>query len=328
MTAAPTRNGRLRILALVLVFGAAAGLPAAAADGDGRFVIRPPYAPAPESVTNDQVPQGLVTEFTMDSTESAVFPTDVLTGEPFTRGVAVYVPAQYQPGAEAPFMVVQDGVSFYRWAMVPVLDNMIAAGTLPVMVAVFVDPGPDGGPTEGERSHEYDRVTDDYLTFVETELLPRVEQETGVSLTDDPNGRGAMGGSSGGAAAFTMGWFGPDKYRRILTYSGSFVTLQPTADYPEGAWAYHERLVAESPAKPLRVFLAASEYDYDMNDDSERRRNWHAANEAMTAALAARGYHVRYLYAEGAEHVDYAVLQQTLPETLRWLWQGYPELPR
>ena len=47
----------------------------------------------------------------------------------------------------------------------------------------------------------------------------------------------------------------------------------------------------------------------------------------MAAALAAQGYEYRYVYAKGAEHVDYAVLQATLPDTLRWLWAGYPVAP-
>ena len=121
-----------------------------------------------------------------------------------------------------------------------------------------------------------------------------------------------------------MGWFRPDKHRRILTYSGSFCNLHANATYPNGVWGYHESLIASSPAKPLRVALSASQYDLDMNTDTEQMRNWVAANEAMAAALAATGYEYRYVYAKGAYHVDFGVLRQTLPETLRWLWQGYP----
>jgi enterochelin esterase-like enzyme len=311
-------------LSTLLLFATWDSSLAEATDGDGRFVISPPYEPAPEVIANEQVPQGAIHEFTMESADSAIYPKDVATGEPFTRNVSVYIPAQYQPGTEAPFMVVQDGVSFYQSNMVPVLDNMIHSGTLSVMIVIFVEPGPNGGPTEGQRSYEYDSVSDDYVNFVETELLPKVTQDYGVTLTDDPDGRAAMGGSSGGAAAFTMGWFRPDKYRRILTYSGSFCNLQPNAAHPNGAWEYHERLIAESEQKPLRVALSASEADFDMNADGEKRRNWVEANEAMAAALAAKGYAYRYVYAEGAGHVDFGVLQQTLPETLRWLWEGYP----
>lgn len=305
---------------LLLLGGAGAGL---AGEGDGRFVVSPPFAAAPEVVPNYEIPQGTLHEFSMESVDSAIYPRDVQTGEPFSRAVAVYVPAQYQPGSAAPFMVVMDGVSYFL-SIAPVLDNLIHAGALPALIAVFVEPGPNGGVDEGQRSVEYDTLSEDWVTFVETELLPRVEQETGVTLTDDPDGRAAMGGSSGGAAAFTMGWFRPDLYRRILTISGSFTDLQVSAAYPEGAWAYHARLIPESAAKPLRVALSAGESDFNLNDETHDRRDWLAANEAMAAALAAKGYAYRYAYAENAEHVDFAVLEQTLPDTLRWLWQGYP----
>ena len=53
-------------------------------------------------------------------------------------------------------------------------------------------------------------------------------------------------------------------------------------------------------------------------------RNWKDANDGMAAALADAGYHHRYVYALQGEHIDFGVLQQTLPDTLRWLWQGYP----
>ena len=44
----------------------------------------------------------------------------------------------------------------------------------------------------------------------------------GITLTSDPEGRAAMGGSSGGCAAFTMAWCRPDLFRRVLTYSGKY----------------------------------------------------------------------------------------------------------
>jgi iron(III)-enterobactin esterase len=293
-------------------------------DGDGNYVISPPYAPAPETFVDENVPQGTVNTFTWSSEESAIFPTDIVTGMPFTRDVSVYVPQQYVAGTAAPFMVVQDGVNFYQSTMVPTLDNLIAAGKLPVMIAIFVEPGPSTDIPVGQRSVEYDTVSDAYARFIDDELIPKVETDYGVTLTTDPEGRGAMGGSSGGSAAFTMGWFRTEGYHRILTYSGSFCDLQPTTEYPHGAWSYHESLIAESDAKPLRVFLAVGENDFNWNDDTSMMRNWIDANEAMADALAAKGYHYRYVYAEGSEHIDYNVLQQTLPETLQWLWQGYP----
>jgi hypothetical protein len=43
----------------------------------------------------------------------------------------------------------------------------------------------------------------------------------------------------------------------------------------------------------------------------------------MAAALKAKGYPYRFVYAEGARHTDANVIYQTLPQALQWLWQGY-----
>lgn len=296
----------------------------ASGDGDGDYTISPPWTAAPETMVNDNVPHGTVGMFTMMSTDSMVYPTDFATGMPFTRDVAVYVPNQYVPGTEAPFIVVQDGIDFYESTMVPVLDNLIAAKKLPVMIAIFVEPGPNEDTPLGERSFEYDSVSDTYWTFVETELLPTVETSYAVKLTKDPEGRAAMGGSSGGAAAFTLGWFHPESYHRILTYSGSFCDLQPSPAHPHGAWEYHESLIASTPAKPLRVALEVGGMDLDWNTDMDMMRKWDVANKAMASELKKKGYHYRFVFAEGADHIDAGVLAQTLPETLLWVWKGYP----
>lgn len=291
---------------------------------EGDFTISAPFTPAPEITPSPSAPVGTVYDLTIPSSDSAIYPTSHATGLPFDRAVSTYVPQQYVPGTPAPFMVVQDGITFYRDTMVPVLDGMIDARRLPVMIVIFVEPGPNEDTPVGERSWEYDSVSDTYVRFVETELLPRVAAEHGLTFTSDPEGRAAMGGSSGGAAAFTMGWHRPDLYHRILTYSGSFCDLQPSAEHPHGAWDYHESLIGSLPVLPLRVFLEVGDRDLDWNDATTTRRNWEDANQRMAAALAARGYHHRFVHALGAEHVDYGVLTQTLPETLAWLWEGYP----
>ena len=84
-------------------------------DTDGNFVIGPPYTPAPELTVKEGVPQGTVHEFTMDSKDSKIYPGIARSQPgavvPYTRQVAVYVPAQYVAGTPAPFIVAQDGMS-------------------------------------------------------------------------------------------------------------------------------------------------------------------------------------------------------------------------
>ena len=143
---------------------------------------------------------------------------------------------------------------------------------------------------------------------------------TGTAVT---NGLSGAGGN--GAAAFTMAWFRPDLYRRVLTYSGTYVNQQSprNPESPHGAWEYHENLIPKSEPKPLRVWLEVSENDNGSKRDEASLHNWVMANERMAAALKAKGYHYRYVFAKAAGHTDGKVTRQTLPEALEWLWQGY-----
>jgi enterochelin esterase-like enzyme len=161
---------------------------------------------------------------------------------------------------------------------------------------------------------------------VESEVLPRVESECHVKLTRDPEARATMGCSSGAACAFTMAWYRPDLYRRVLSYSGTYVNQQwpANAETPHGAWEYHEHLIPQSPAKPIRIWMEVSDRDLlNPNVMRDDMHDWVLANEKMAKAFAAKGYHYQFVFARNATHCDGAVKLQTLPEALEWLWKDY-----
>lgn len=315
---------------------------------DGDFVIGPAYELAPEWTPRPGAPAGVVHAFTMESRDSHIYPgirrleneitrrrdafgNRIAAAEheqsepaPYTRTVWVYVPRQYAAGTPAPFIVAQDGYHYLN-RLPRLLDNLIAAGRAPAMVAILVDSG--GGDAQGsQRGLEYDTLSGRYCDFIEWEVLPRVAAETGVALTRDPAGRATMGVSSGAACAFTMAWFHPERYRRVLSYSGTYVNQQSPAnpDSPRGAWEYHARLIPQAERKPLRVWLEAGEEDLHAGDPEETWRNWPLANRRMAAALAAKGYPYRFTFSLGARHADPRVLEQTLPAALEWLWRDFP----
>jgi len=300
---------------------------AAGADAEGDFVIGPNYTNAPELMIKAGVPCGMLHQFTMNSEDSKIYPgiaknqTGVV---PYQRQVCVYVPQQYVAGTPAPFIVVQDGMS-YTNRLPAILDNLIHQGRLPVMIAVMINSG--GGDAQGsQRGLEYDTVSDKYTTFIETEALPRIAKDYNVGFTRDPEGRATMGCSSGAAAAFTMAWFRPDLYRRVLSYSGTFVNQQSplNPDSPHGAWEYHENFISKSAPKPIRIWLHVSEQDLGFQRDEGSLHNWVLANQRMAAALKAKGYHYRYVFSKESQHCDGKVKDDTLPDALTWLWQGYP----
>src|SRR5581483_4024973 len=134
-------------------------------------------------------------------------------------------------------LVSQDALGAHNSTLLPtILDNMIAEHRLPVMVAVFARSG--GGDDRGsERGLEYDSLSGKFADFIESELLPRVARDYHVTFTEDPDARATIGGSSGGTAAFTMAWFHPERYHRILTYTATFTNNQWPEDpaRPHGA---------------------------------------------------------------------------------------------
>jgi enterochelin esterase-like enzyme len=309
-------------------------------DADGNFIIGPTHVPAPEmSPVADGAPQGTVYKFTISSTDSSFYPgiardqpapgASVPPGglggpvtshpQPWTRTVSIYVPKQYVPGTEAPVMITCDGD---RRAF-SVLDHLIPLRKVPAMIVVAIPNG--GGDGQGsERGLEYDTVSGKYSDFVETEILPRVEKVANVKLTRDPEGRAVMGTSSGGSCAMSMAWFHPERYHRVFTFSGTFVNQQWPTDpqYPHGAWAFHETLIPNSPALPLRIFMECGDRDnYNARDGYH---DWVQANENMAKVLAAKGYHYKFVFARGAGHTDRPTIGELYPTALEWLWQGYP----
>lgn len=294
--------------------------------GEGDYTIAPPYMNAPELTPRDNVPKGMVYHFVMESTDSKIYtgiaknaPGQVV---PYHRGVTVYVPSQYVVGTPAPFLVSQDSMG--RGEIPTILDNMIYDHRLPAMVAIMIDSG--GGDAQGsERGLEYDTVSGKYAEFIETEVLPRVTQECHVTFTKNPDGRMTMGGSSGGACAFSMAWYHPDLYHRVLTYSGTYVNQQSplNPESPHGAWEYHEHFIPQSKPKPIRIWMEVGENDIRSHDEEATLHNWVLANQRMAAVLKAKKYHYQYVFAQGAGHVDGRVVRQTLPQALEWVWKGY-----
>lgn len=308
-------------------------------------IIGPAYADPPESVANPAVPQGDIHEFILYSEDSKIYPGIVRVHDMqrdangnymappgglsapgrYERHVYVYIPKQLASGTQAPFMVVQDGRSYVK-RMANIMDNMIAAKRLPPMVLILADSG--GSDAQGsERGLEYDTVSDRYSNWVEQELLPAVSQRYGVSFTTDPEGRATMGGSSGAAAAFTMAWFHPERYHKVLSYSGTFVNQAwpPDPATPRGAWEYHDHLIAKSAKKPIRIWMEVGEKDNRFDNPEATWHNWPLANNRMANVLKNKGYDYRYVFAMGAGHVDGRVVMQTLPAALEWLWRGYPK---
>ncbi len=279
------------------------------------------YQLGPDSYPRDGVAKGEVRgPFTL--------PSNAYPGTQHTYWV--YVPAQYDPKVPASLMVFNDGQAFKNMdgdLRVPnVLDNLIDRRELPVMLAVFINPGrrpdqPEPTPQEwGDRTTnrptEYNTLDDKYARVICDELMPALNKE--FNIAKDPDRRAIGGASSGAIAAFTVAWERPNEFRKVLSLIGSFVNLR-------GGDAY-AGIVRKSEKKPLRIYLQDGRNDNRGtradNPTYDERRDWFLQNVRLMQALSEKGYDLNYSWGIGRHSQKHG--GAILPDMMRWLWRDHP----
>jgi gluconolactonase len=291
-----------------LVIGAIAWLPGANGQQQSSGGGLPPvdYSLTVDSQAQAGVPKGTVTRYVLA-------PGKFFPGTP--HNYQVYVPAQYEAVRPTAFMIFLDGSGYAGDNVrVPVvLDNLIARRDVPVMIAIFIDPGvmpalSDQAQNRYERIFEYDSLTPRFANFLIEELVPEVGKR--VNLSSDPNDHGIAGISTGGVGAFVAAWNRPDQFRRVITWVGSFGNFRGADRLPG--------LIRRTEPRPLRVFMQTGRQDLVNYAGS-----WYLENPRMAAALEFAGADVKVELGEDGQSNRHGA--SILPETLRWLWRDYPQ---
>src|SRR5450432_876693 len=255
------------------------------------------YSLGPDSLPQAGVPKGEIRgPFTLPS-----------TAYPGTQHTyLVYVPAQYDPAIAASLMIYNDGQAFMNpdgdLRAQNVMDNLIFRRELPVMIAVFINPGrtpeqPEANPKEwGDRTTnrptEYNSLDDKYARVIVDELLPALYKD--YNITKDPERHGIGGSSSGAIAAFTVAWQRPDVFHKVFSMVGSFTNIR-------GGHAYAD-IVRNSEKKPIRIFLQDGRNDQRalaQDGTYAESRDWFFQNVRLTKALTEKGYDVNYTWSMG-----------------------------
>jgi enterochelin esterase-like enzyme len=279
------------------------------------------YSLGPDSMPHEGVPKGtLVGPRTL---ASLVFTNT-------TRHYWVYVPAQYDSNKPACLMIFQDGQAFVgtngEYRIPYVFDNLIYRREMPVTIAVFINPGhlpeqPESSPTNwgdniNNRATEYNELNDRYARLIVNELLPTLAKDYNISR--NPDDRAIAGASSGAICAFTVAWQRPDQFHKVISTIGSFTDIRGGHVYPD--------LIRQTARKPIRMFLQDGVNDLRgrgrNGGDYNPKRDWHAQNIRMVAALTEKGYEVNYCWGIGTHSNKQGGAM--MPEMLRWLWRDYP----
>ncbi len=254
-------------------------------------VLELPGAPPQPFVAASGNPQGALGRFTMASR---------ILGN--SREITIYRPPGFDPARKDNVLLFVFDAEQYleRVALPRILDNMIAAGAVPPVVAVFI-----ANPDREARARELPG-NPGFADFMAGELYPRVLAETGLAPAAS---RTVLAGSSyGGLAATTVALRHPQVFGAVLSMSGSFWWSPPGT--PEDRKEYVAGLVADMPAPPLRFFLSAGVFETGSGGTAGIVDTTRHLRDVLTA----RGVPVTYRDYAGGH--DYLVWQGAISDGL------------
>jgi len=252
-------------------------------DPDGfeltRSVLEMPHAvPQPLNERAPGTPRGMIE---MDRLRS-----EILDNE---RRVWAYTPAGYDPSRSEPYdlLVLFDGTGFAKMPSLPaILDNLIAAATIPPLVAVM-----PCSLSQEIRLREL-LLYEPFNDFLAAELLPWTRSR--FHITHDPARTVVSGASAGGLAAAYAAFEHPELFGNALSLSGAFA-FSPGMLTP--GWAgEHEwltRRIAVSDRVPVRFYLSAGTLETNRLRDLGAAPNLVVTNRHLRTVLQAKGYAVR-----------------------------------
>jgi enterochelin esterase family protein len=264
-------------------------------------LVELPGAPAQPWLQRDPaVPAGHVVERTLRS--------DVLHED---RKIGVYLPAAFKPGGGPyPYVVVFDGDAYGHSPepLIPtpiILDNLIAQGKVPPMLAVLVDSGARG------REHDL-AMAPPFGAFLAGELAPWVRRE--YRGAEDPARVTLAGSSLGGLAAVYYAFHHADVFGNALSQSGSFwytpgaMDVESPYQLETGAMM---REVLAAPPQPVRFWMEVGTFE---GGGGLAGSSMVAQNRHLRDLLLAKGYRVAYHEFNGGH--DYACWRGSLADGL------------
>lgn len=232
--------------------------------GPNNYFAMPDYVPPAETIARDNIEHGTLSE--PQRIESAALG--------YTVAYQVYTPAPYERMSSLlPSIYVTDGHEYANpdmGAMVNVLDNLIADGSIRPVVAIFVDPREPDRPANNRRESQY-VANRDFARFLAEELVPTIQ--AAYHVLPDPEHTAILGTSLGGINSAFVGLQYADVFGLIGIHSPAFWVA------PDVILAYQARRPL-----PLKVFMSTGTI-YDTADEARQLRD----------VLEAKGYDLLYM---------------------------------
>ncbi len=284
------------------------------------LVELPDASPQEWYLPRDETPKGQLKKFP--------FVSKILRNE---RMLTIYTPPGYDPsGHSYHLLILMDAEAYTSDIPAPViLDNLLNAGKVPPVVAVFVGNVPAGQPAA--RTLELS-CHEPFGRFLVEELLPWIRARYRIGSASET----MIGGASrGGLAAICAALEHPEQFGNVSSQSGFFVykdrnwfknvdpASAPDAEFREEmAWEQYGivmQRVAAAAKLPLRFYLDVGKFENDFHPSPL------IANRHLRDVLIAKGYAVKYQ--EFAGHHSAVNWRGTFADALVFLLGNQSSLP-
>ncbi|MHA2503634.1 MAG: alpha/beta hydrolase-fold protein, partial [Candidatus Kariarchaeaceae archaeon] len=184
------------------------------------------------------VPQGERLEFTLEDN----------LGQ--SREIWAYLPHGYDDKEKYPLLVFTDGWIYFDNMRTPtILDNLIAEGKIPPVIALFVN------HPHGMRSKEL-YIDDNFINFFSTRFVDWLESQFSVSTAEN---RILVGNAAGGVFATYFALKHPDIFGGVISSSASFQYRGP--DNGEPGWVIREYV--EKERQNIRFYIDIGTLEQD-----------------------------------------------------------------
>jgi enterochelin esterase family protein len=198
--------------------------------------------------------------------------------------VWVYTPPSYRSdGSSYGYLLALDGWFYVNLIPTPtILDNLIAEGRLPPLVAILV-----GGVFDKTRQRDL-ACHEPFADFLTRELLPWARRS--YHLSEDPAQNVIVGVSLGGLMAAFVGLHHSGIFGNVLAQS-AFFGWKPRGE-GEDEWIARQYIL--SPLLPLRFYIEAGLLETNIQTIEPGWNNFLVGARYMRDVLRSKGYTVHY----------------------------------
>ncbi len=260
--------------------------------GPHSEVRMPKFIPSPYLMYRSDIPHG-----TIDSlAPMSAVPTPLRHYITARRPIKIYRPAGYDTLSALPVVYIHDGFEAIDYAFVPItLDNLIADGKIPPVLAVFIPPVDRFAEYSGNRK-------DQFVSYLAGEIVPLIDY---LYRTDPaPEKRAMTGISAGGQISLYTVLKRPDVFLKV---GGQSSSLPSSLRFLAEQQARSNRLPPQ-----MKLYLDCGRYDIIDGEPGAGGTDFLSEHRSFSDLLSS--LRIPHYYKEVNDGHEWASWRERMPE--------------